>query len=346
MNRHINLTRSFALCGVIAALALPARADDLRNLKRGEPIPTFHLPTIDDKAVDDASMKGSVVVMVFLSAEQRSSELAALESRDVVRDMNDPGVKLIHVTADVVQKPYFERFRKDRGLDMPLVFDPDRALYGRLGLIVFPTTVIVDKEGKLADVISLHGPEYRQGLDARIQRALGKITDAQLAEKLKAHAMSDGSPKSLASAHRSAARFLREKGQVDAARDELNKALEQDPSNTDILLDLADLTMASGDLDGAEKSIASVLEAQPDSRRAKQLHGVALYRRGKYDEAEAVLLDALVLNPDPSRVHYYLGRIYEHKNQPSKAVEHYREALKKFLNEQDEAAPTGQTGAK
>lgn len=335
MNLRRIMIRVLPACALLAALSTSARADELRNLKRGEPIPTFHLPTIDDSAVDDASMKGSVVVMVFVSAEQRSSELAALDSSDVVKALNDPTVKLVHVTADVVQKPYFERFRKDRGLEMPLVFDADRILYSRLGLIVFPTTVIADKEGKLADVISLHGPEYKQILDARVQHTLGKLTDAQLADRLKARASTDGTPKSLASAHRSAARFLREKGQLDAARDELTKALEQDPSNPEIMLDLADLDMRTARLDEAEKTIGAVLDAQPDNRRAKQLKGIALYKRGKFDEAEAVLLDALVLNPDPSRVHYFLGRIYENKSQPAKAAEHYREALKQYLNETD-----------
>ncbi len=46
-----------------------------------------------------------------------------------------------------------------------------------------------------------------------------------------------------------------------------------------------------------------------------------------------MLLDALALNPDPTRVHYFLGLIYEHKGQPAKAAEHYREALKKCLHE-------------
>jgi Tfp pilus assembly protein PilF/peroxiredoxin len=333
MNRRRIVRTLLPACALLALTLAPARGDELRNLKRGEPIPTYHLPTIDETAVDDASMKGSVVVMVFLSAEQRSSELAALDARDVVIALKDPSVKLVHVTADVVQKAYFERFRKDRGIEVPLVFDADRTLYARLGLIVFPTTIIVDTQGRLADVISLHGPEYKQILDARVQHTMGKLTDEQLAERLKARASVDSSPKSLASAHRSAARFLREKGQNEAARAELAKALEQDPSNSDILLDLADLDMLGGDLDAAEKMLATVLEQQPDNRRAKQLRGIALYKRGKFDEAEAVLLDALVLNPDPTRVHYFLGRIYENKAQPAKAAEHYREALKKFLHE-------------
>ena len=57
-----------------------------------------------------------------------------------------------HVTADAIQKAYFEKFRQDRGIRTPLALDADRTLYAKLGLIVFPTTVIISKDGKLANV--------------------------------------------------------------------------------------------------------------------------------------------------------------------------------------------------
>jgi tetratricopeptide (TPR) repeat protein len=331
------------LLPLIAALALTtaAGADELRNIKTGAPLPTYKLPTIDSNSVDSEAGKGSVVVLVYLSAEQRSSELAAADSASVLHELAGQPVKLLHVTADVVGKPYFERFRAEHHIDAalaPLAFDADRALYHQLGLIVFPTTVVASKDGKLAHVISLRGPDYAKVLDAYIRHTLGTLTDAQLADKLKATASSESSPKSLAAAHRAAARHMREKGRLDAAKEELMKAREQDPSDHEVLLDLADIDLSTNALDEADRFLGDVLTAQPEHRRAKQLKGISLFRRGKTDDAEKILLESLSLNPDPDRVHYYLGRIYEAKGDSAKAILHYREALQKLLNEDQPAS--------
>jgi tetratricopeptide (TPR) repeat protein len=333
MIRSMLLKLVFAAIVVFAAAVVPARADELRNLKRGEPMPAFRLATIDGSTFDSEASKGSVLVMVCLSAEQRSSELAAMDSRNVVKEYAADKVRLLHVTADVVQKAYFERFRQDRGVDAPLAFDADRSLYGQLGLIVFPTTIVVKADGKLAHVISLRGPDYAHTLDAYLRHTLGKIDDAQLDGELKSRPTSQGSPKSLASAHRATARLMRDKGRLDAARDELTKAREQDPENADILLDLADLDLSTEKLDEANQLVQSVLAAHPDHRRAKQIKGICLYRQNKLAEAEAALLEALSLNPDPARIHYYLGKIYEQQGQAAKALEHYRDAAAHLLHE-------------
>lgn len=333
MKLRSTVRSALAIGAIAACLALPAHADGLRNVKIGEAVPAYRLPTIEGVLADSEASKGSVVVLVYLSAEQASSEIAATESAATIKPLEADGVQLLHVTADVVHKPYFERFRQDRGIKTPLAFDAERTLYGSLGLIVFPTTIVIDREGKLAHVISARGLDYAHTLDCYVRHTLGQMTDAELASALKARPSTDSSPKSLASRHRSAARLLREKGLLDAARNELNKAREQDPGEVEILLDLADLELAADRLDVAESLISEVLAARPEHRRAKQLKGVLLYRRGDLGGAESVLLEALDLNPEPARVHYYLGRIYERLDQPEKALEHYREALRHFLNE-------------
>ena len=331
---------TLAAAALTAVAAPPARADDLRNIKRGEPFPAYRLPGLDGTVLDSESLKGSVVVIVCLSAEQRRSELASMESQQVIRDLGAVPVQLVQVTADVVQKPYFEKFRQDRGVDARLVFDADRALFGKLGLIVSPTTIIVSKEGKLDNVISLHSGEYKRVLDAYIRHALGMLSDKDLQARLAAHPAEDASPKSAASAHRALARSLREKGQLDTARTELKAGLELDPGNHEIMLDLAELDISTGDLDGADTMVQKVLEAQPDHRRAKQLKGISLFRRGKLDEAQVILQDALVLNPSPELAYYYLGRINEQKGQTAKALEDYREALKRFLHDTEPTPST------
>lgn len=320
---------------ILSSSSSLAGADDLRNVKRGEAMPNYKLPAIGGAIIDSAADKGSVVVITCLSAEQRRSELVATESMQVIRDMSSENVHLIHVTADAVQKPYFEKFRQDKSITAPLAFDTERTLYGKLGIIAFPTTIIVNKDGMLDSVILLHGSDYKLQLDAHIRHALGKLNDKDLEEKLAARPAEVASPRSAAAAHRSLARLMRERGEIDAARKELSKGLELDPSNQEIELDLADLEIATGNIDGADVMLQRVLQSQPEHRRAKQLKGIALFRRGNLDEALTVLQDSLALNPSPELAHYYLGRIYEQKGNKDQALAQYHLALKHFVHEID-----------
>ena len=326
--------RGFVVLALVLAVSPPARADDLRNVKKGEPVPAYRLPAVDGTVVDSEALKGSAVVIVCLSAEQRRSELAALDSFNAWQKLDNEGVKLIHVTADVIQRSYFESFRAERGVTVPLAFDSDRSFYGKLGLIVLPTTIVIDAEGKLAHVISLHSAKYEQTLGAYMRHTLGELSDAELEKEL-ATSPGAGSPKSLASAHRALARSMREKGLLDTAKAELLKACDQEPDNHEIMLDLADLDMAMGDLDGADGLVGVVLQSQPNHRRAQQLKGIVYFKRGQYDDAERLLTEALKLNPNPEQVHYYLGLICEKRGQPDRALEHYREALRRLLDESD-----------
>lgn len=345
MNIRTPIIRALAAGALAAVLTVRAGADDLRNIKHGEAVPPCKLPALDGTTVDSEALKGTVLVYVCLSAEQKRSELAAAESQQVIKELGGEAVKLIHVTADVVQKAYFEKNRQEHEITASLAFDADRVFYGKLGLIAFPTTVIVNKEGKLDNVISLHGSDYKNLLDAHVRHALGKLSDKELEQRLAAKPSERASPRSAASAHRALARLMREKGQLEAAKAELLKGLELDADNRELQIDLAEVNLAAGDLDGADAALEKVLKAQPDHRRAKQLKGTSLFRRGKLDEAAAVLEEALTLNPSPEICHYYLGQIMEKKGEKDKALAHYREALARFVHDEPAAKPAAPAAA-
>ncbi|MCC6227850.1 MAG: tetratricopeptide repeat protein [Phycisphaerales bacterium] len=341
MSSQNPMSRIIAAAMLSVSLTLAASADDLRNVKRGEMVPACKLAAIDGSVIDSDALKGSVIVYVCLSAEQKRSELAAIDSQAVVAAMNGEPVKLVHLTADVVQRAYFEKLRSEKNISASLAFDADREFYGKLGLIAFPTTVIVNKDGKLDNAISLHGNDYKTLLDAHIRHALGKIDDKQLKEMLSVKPAEKSSPKTAASAHRSLARLMREKGQLDQAKAELKKGLEINNDDREAMLDLAELSIITKDYDGADAMTDKVLAIQSDHRRAKQIKGATLFNRGKLDEAEKLLTEALDLNPSPELCHYYLGEICEQRGQKDQALTHYREALKHFVHDKPPAGVTG-----
>ncbi|MFG0253464.1 MAG: TlpA disulfide reductase family protein, partial [Phycisphaerales bacterium JB038] len=148
------------LLALVLLTPLTARADSLRNLKPGQEVPAYALRTIDDQIVESEKLKGQVVVVVYLSAEQKSSESAALSAHTMVQEMRNKEVELLLVTADAAKTDYFRAWRDRAGVHEPLALDLKRDLYGQLGLIVLPTTLVIDAEGRLAHVISSYKTNY------------------------------------------------------------------------------------------------------------------------------------------------------------------------------------------
>ncbi len=323
-----------ALVAMSAALIMQstlAAQDELRNVKKGEVVPEFKLTTAGGSVVDSSRTRGKVVVLIYLSAQQRSSERATSDASRVVKKLAEEDVILLFVTADWIHRSYFEDIWNELAIQHLLGFDAERKLYSNLGLIVFPTTIVIDRQGRLGHVISTRPNNYEHVLDSYVRHVLGQFDNAELEERLKTRNFDKGSPKSLASRHRAAARLLSEKGLLESAEQELLAATKLNPQSIDIRLDIASLHVRMSKIDDAEIAIDSILEAEPKHRRAMLLHGIVLFETDRLSEAEAVLKETLVLNPNPALTHYYLGQVYERTGETRKALEHYRKALRRLL---------------
>lgn len=322
----------------LAALAmtlfvLAGHADELRNLERGQEAPAFNLSTLSGEQISSESLRGKATILIFVAAEQSSSEKAARAAHELKQKLNREDVEFITVTADASRAVYFRRFRDGANIHSPLLFDFERKLYGDLGLIVLPTTVILDKDWRLAHVISSVRSDYGHMLEAYVLHTLGEIDDDELAKQLETEVYERNRDEDRIARHRAAARLLRQRGLSEDAAGELQSALEIDPTNEDARLDLASVRIDQGKYDLAKQLVDQVLLQNENARRGKLLQGIILYHQGQLDEAEALLTRVLMLNPDPIYNHYYLGLIAEKKNQPKKAAEHYREALDRALRE-------------
>lgn len=316
-------------------LACLENSDGLRNIKRGDTIPEYSLQTIEGKTYSSTQNAGKATVMIYLAAEQKSSERVSSEAHDIVNkiDKGNKELNLIYITADVANTNYFRNYRDQTDVHNPLLLDMDREVYGSLGLIVLPTTIIINNEGKLAQVISSYRPDYSHILESYILHTTGKISDEELEKSLVSKSYHRDSNASKATRHRAAASLLCSKKLYKDAEKELNSALELDPENVDVKLDLAHLHLIQKNVADAKKLVDEVLAVKPTSKQAKLMNGITLYFMDDLDQAEKVLTEVIMLNPDPARTHYYLGLIYEKKGETTKAMNHYRQALGRLLDE-------------
>ncbi len=92
------------------------------------------------------------------------------------------------------------------------------------------------------------------------------------------------------------------------------------------------LQLADGNLVRALASFEEALQMNPHGAAAKTGKGIVLVRQGKFSEGEELLVESLKLNPDPTRAHYELGKIYQQRGDYEQAItefklaiDHYRE---------------------
>jgi len=309
----------------------PVPADHLRRIAIGEALPDFTVTTSEGKVIHKADYAKRALVLVYLSAEQRNSEHAAADAARILNKYADKNIELLFVSADIVHAEYFQAYFKEAHIQATLGFDSGHELYSKLGLIVFPSTLVVGKDGKLDHVILTYRSDYSNLLDSFVGHALGLMSSETLEQRLVAPSMSRSSPKTQAQRHREAARLLRDNELYKGAEQELLLAAGLDAKSVPIRLDLADLYLQLERYEEAEAILDAILATDADHRSARLLLGILRFQTDKLDEAEEILLSALVMNPNPERTHYYLGQIYEQRGDLAQAVEHYRAALDRLV---------------
>jgi len=330
MNAQSTLSR---FCIAIALAAGIAQADPDKKIQPGDQMPEFSLQSDQGKEISNTIFSDRTTVFIYVIAKQQGSERAIADASKVINDMKGQPVNLVIVSGNPDHSEYFQEFWEEKKIQATLAVDPERALYGALGLIAFPTTLVVNTDGKLVHALSTHSSNYPYVLEGYIQHAVGQLDDSALQEHLKARSLPTSSPKSVASRHRAVARLMQGKGLYETAEKELIVALEYDEENHDTRLDLADLYLHLGRVSEAASYIGQVLSADPEHRRAMLLQGIMLFRQGNYPESRATLQRALVLNPDPARTLYYLGLVSEALGDIDQAVNYYRQSVGRLLNE-------------
>jgi tetratricopeptide (TPR) repeat protein len=120
---------------------------------------------------------------------------------------------------------------------------------------------------------------------------------------------------------------LFQKGNVDEAIVQYQKALQIDPDNARVHGNLGNALLKKGNVDEAIAHFQRALQIDPDSVEAHNNLGNALLKEGNVDEAIVQYQKALQINPDYAKAHYNLGCALFQKGNVDEAIEHFQRAL-------------------
>ncbi|MFF9687230.1 TlpA family protein disulfide reductase [Streptomyces sp. NPDC014623] len=134
--------------------------------------------TLDGKALDITDYKGKVVVLNFWGSWCGPCRAEAKHFQKVSQETEDQGVQFVGINTRDPQKSLAVSFEEDFGVTYPSIYDPTGKLLlrfpkGTLNPQAIPSTVVVDRDGKLA-------ARTLAALDAQ---KLRKMIDPLIAEK-------------------------------------------------------------------------------------------------------------------------------------------------------------------
>jgi peroxiredoxin len=319
---------TFSAFGVWATIAL-------MSLKVGDPVPDFEIGTIDGKNVSPDSLKGKIIILAFWRMDQDNSKDVLSDLELLYREYQDRGVVVLAINADESSETEIKDFQTAHNLSYLFASDKGLTLYGRFGIIVLPSTLVIGPEGKLAHFQPIHGREFHSQLRAHLRFLLGEISSTQLEAELNPRKMPESSDARIkADRYLNLGLMLMDAGLLEKARDAFNTATETDPSLPEPHIYLAQIYSQEKDGKKTGEELGQALELLPKSKDNKLLQGISHASRGEDDLAMTFFQEVIKGNAEPPpEVYYQMGRIYERLNKPSEALESYQRTLKLLSKE-------------
>ena len=336
MSKRISEKKKLIVVAIVMQLMFFAAQGQakLRKIKVGDKMPVFSLP--DEKGgVFTYPHKRKVMVVIFLS-DQKQSKLAVTGIEEILSGYEEKS-QLFDVVA-VINEPnntnLLNYLQMQSFPNYHILIAAKFELWGKLGLIAMPTTLISDRGGNVAWIKAGYGYDFVPSVKQNLNAVLDNNEPFQ--SSVEVRTLVNTTTRARVTRHLQMAKMLEKKGRIKAAIEEVGRAAELDPNSISTALTLGSLYCKSGKSEDAVKVVAKL---EPESRSQKAelnlILGWANRQSDNLDAAEKYLLEAVELNPKSARSLYELGKIYESKGDMEKAATSYRKALAKFFNEPD-----------
>lgn len=295
----------------------------------GKKIPEFSAATLNGQVFTFQHNKGKALLVAFVSAKQKRSDQAVADIQRIVRQLETNADRLETVIA--VDDP--------NGIDLPskqngpaknihIVLDSEYKLWGKFGIIATPTVVISDTNDMVLYVKAGYGYDYVPTVRAYVNQALGIAQKTAPEDAGRVKTVSNDTTAARLKRHLQMAKMLEEKGRLESAIAEIQKARKLDPDSPEAALELGELFCRAGRSKAAlDMSESLKVTSRLDKARLLLISGWAKRQMGELDTSEKLLLKATTLDPKSARALFELGKIYQAKQQNDKAMETYYKAL-------------------
>jgi peroxiredoxin len=291
------LLRMALICAVILQVFATASHSVSHAFKRtvvGQEIDGFVLPTLDGEEVELYPSLGTKATLVIFWAawSPRSAEIL----KDAQAMFTEHGTTEFNVMAVNVEHPEWvpgeaskiKAVGDDAGATYKMVLDKDLEVFNHYGVVAVPSSMILDKDGKVLNMLSGYASMTKDDLKDGVLKALGKYIDPEIAKKADPNVYK---PKGKAARHYNMANRLVKKKRHKRALKPIMQALKEDPDYADAYRVLALIHEKTGESDKAAEAVKKADEL--DTARGVAPKAAAVAEKVEKSSAAKMLEDKM-----------------------------------------------------
>lgn len=167
------MKRTFLSMLALALLATVARAEPV---KENSPAPAFTVKTLAGKTLRLSALRGSVVLLDFGAVNCPPCRLEMPILQGFHKKYKAKGLRIVGLMQMNPTVAEVKKMLQERGVTYPVAVDTKEEIGKRYGLIAHPTTVLIDRAGKVVKVET----GYVKGDEKAIERAIvAQLTPVQ-----------------------------------------------------------------------------------------------------------------------------------------------------------------------
>src|SRR5437763_4953691 len=165
-------TGTHAATVTAAKPAQPAPEPPSAPTNVGDPMPAYTAKMLDGAPFDIASQKGSVVLVNVWATWCNPCRFEIPELQKMYDANARRGFKVIGISVDEGDAKEVKQFVDEQKMTYPIVLDPDGRVANLLSTTVLPTTVLLDRQGKIVwrevGAIPADDPTLKKALHAAL----------------------------------------------------------------------------------------------------------------------------------------------------------------------------------
>lgn len=338
MQYFVSHIKYYTLLVLLFATTSSSSVRVLSQLNQFDKSPELVLPKLASPLESvDLQKLARPTILIFGEAynQQTLESLVKLKEIFDTIGITETDLNVFLIVSHTPDKQQMAQLHAKENINVEILLDKNLNAFGDYGIIVLPSTIVIDKDGRVDLALSGVPLSYADMVEDAILLATERITRQQFESSQSAGQQNNAEQESVMRAHRltSLARQLAARNYTALALKRYRQALELDDTYSEARVGMARCLIKLNLIPDAIEELQKILQDNPEDVEANLvISQIEIIQGGDgIAEGKQKIQQILTVNPENPEANYLMGMACEAQDQKDQALNYYKKAARLLL---------------